>query len=175
MATKQTEEAHTCFNLTIAKWRLFLPPQDLNSSYFFNRLCLFLYILPYNWYTLRNQNLLDMFFQTEYNLGVKKDPTLQLTQVILLCYSKVKEVFLRRSGFNSQIQFDRLSMDSSITQSKWCLYFVKVGISRIQRLKVYIKKGHTPQMRTAILLLFDHAYCLQITIRPDCVTVYGKV
>ncbi len=39
-----------------------------------------------------NQNLLSMLLQTQCNFGVEKDPTLQLTHIFLLCYSKVNMV-----------------------------------------------------------------------------------
>ncbi len=43
--------------------------------------------LVHSW---RNPKLFSMLLPTGCNFGVKKDPTLQLTQVFLLCYSKVK-------------------------------------------------------------------------------------
>ena len=46
-------------------------------------------------------NLSKFLLQIECNFGTKKDPTLQLMQVFLLCYRKVKGNLLR---LNSMIQ-----------------------------------------------------------------------
>ncbi len=56
-------------------------------------------LVPYSWYTLRNPNLFNMLFADWMQFGVKKDPTLRLTQVFLLCYSKVKSDIKRKSQF----------------------------------------------------------------------------
>ena len=46
-------------------------------------------LVLYNWYTLINPSLSEVLFADWMQFGVKKDPTLQLTQVFfLLCYSK---------------------------------------------------------------------------------------
>ena len=43
-----------------------------------------------DWYTLTNLNLFLMVSAEQKEIGVKKDPTLQNTQVVSLCGSKVK-------------------------------------------------------------------------------------
>ncbi len=68
-------------------------------------------LVLYNWYTLINPSLSEVLFADWMQFGVKKDPTLQLTQVFfLLCYSK---------GVSSDIWYRMAAKWGRFNQRSW--------------------------------------------------------